>query len=139
MDNLFIILTGIIAVIATFYVSTRLNQGAVRASAGLSLTVALFTLIFPDLFSNYLLVHIPIVFLGASFVGMVSKELISNYWVLGLAGLLFSMLYLNTGSYFEGFGGALGTTASISVVLILGLKTFTKLTRIGLSSIQNKN
>ncbi len=139
MDNLFIILTGIIAVIGTFYISTRLNQGAVRASAGLSLIVALITLIYPDLFSTYLLVHIPIVFLGASFVGMVSKELISNYWILALAGLLFSLLYLNTGSYFEGFGGALGTTASISVVLILGLKTFIKLTRIGLSSIQNKN
>ena len=138
MEDVLIILTGIIAVIVTFYSSTVLKQGAVRASAGLSLVVAVIPLIFPDLFSSYLQLHIPIVFLGASFVGMVSKDLISNYWILALAGLLFSLLYLNTGSYFEGFGGALGTTASISVILILGLKTFSRVSGIALSKNQNK-
>lgn len=122
MESIFIILTGIIAVVATFYISTHLKQGAVRASAGLSLLVALIPFLFPDLFTAHLASDIPNVFFGASFIGMVSKNLISNYWLLALSGLLFSLIYLHSGSLFNGFGGALGTTASISVVVILGFK-----------------
>lgn len=139
MDTIFIILTGVIAVIATFYTTTSLNQSAVRASAGLSLIVAVIPLIFPQLFSSYLQLHIPIVFLGASFVGMVSKDLISNYWLLALAGIFFSLLYLNTGSYFEGFGGALGTTASISVILILGIKAIARISKLIFKRIRIKS
>lgn len=139
MNSLLIIITGIVAVIATFYNSTNLNLGAVKASAGLSLIVATVPLIFPNLLSNYLQLHIPAVFFGASFVGMVSKHLISNYWLLALAGLLFSLLYLNTGDYFEGFGGVLGTTASISVILILGITSITKISRLAFKKIQSRN
>ena len=42
------------------------------------------------------------------------------------ATIIFSILYLNTGSYFEGFGGALGTTASISVIVTMGIILFKK-------------
>ena len=64
--------------------------------------------------------------MGASFVGMVSEKVINNYWILASAGIIFSILYLNTGSYFEGFGGALGTTASISVIVTMGIILFKK-------------
>lgn len=139
MNYLFIILTGIAAVIGTFYTSTNLNTSAVRASAGLSLIVAAIPLIFPNLLSNYLEIHIPAVFFGASFVGMVSKDLLSNYWLLALAGIIFSLLYINTGSYFEGFGGALGTTASISVILTLGINSVTRVSKIAYKKLQNRS
>ena len=121
MELFVLILTGIAGVILTFTTSNLLQQGAVRASAGLSLLVALFFYFFPNLFSEYLTHNIPFLFFGASFVGMVSKNLVSNYWALGISGIIFSILYINTGPYFEGFGGALGTTASISVIVILGV------------------
>lgn len=131
MELIVLILTGIAGVLTTFIVSNTWKQGAVRASAGLSLVVGMFFYFFPNLLSEYLTHHIPFVFFGASFVGMVSKNLVSSYWALGISGIIFSTLYLHTGPYFEGFGGALGTTASISVIVILGVvilqkKLFTK-------------
>lgn len=126
MEIAIILIISILGVISTFYVSTKMDHGAVRASAGLSLIVGLFFYIFPELLSNFLTHNIPLAFMGASFVGMVSEKIINNYWVLTAAGIIFSILYLNTGSYFEGFGGALGTTASISVIVIMGLILFKK-------------
>ncbi len=121
MEIVVLIFTGIAGVILTFITGNLLQQGAVRASAGLSLLIALFFYFFPNLLSEYLTHHIPFVFFGASFVGMVSKNLVSTYWALGISGIIFSLIYINTGPYFEGFGGALGTTASISVIVILGI------------------
>lgn len=131
METAIIIITSIVGVVLTFYVSTKMEHGAVRASAGLSLIVGIFFYLFPAVLSPYLTHNIPLAFMGASFVGMVSEKIIRNYWPLVLAGIVFSILYLNTGSYFEGFGGALGTTASISVIVIMGIgllhKRFKKL------------
>jgi len=121
-----IFIISILGVLSTFYVSTKLDHGAVKASAGLSLIVGLFFYIFPELLSNFLTHNIPLAFMGASFVGMVSEKVINNYWILASAGIIFSILYLNTGSYFEGFGGALGTTASISVIVTMGIILFKK-------------
>jgi multisubunit Na+/H+ antiporter MnhB subunit len=53
---------------------------------------------------------------------MVSKEIISKHYLVGLGGLVFSAIYLNTSYFFEGFGGALGTTACISVIIVFGLR-----------------
>ena len=121
METLIIFISSIAGVLLTFHISTKMEHGAVRASAGLSLIVGLFFYIFPEALSTYLPHNIPLVFMGASFVGMVSEKIISNYWALILAGIVFSILYLHTGTYFEGFGGALGTTASISVIVIMGI------------------
>ncbi len=131
METAIIIITSIVGVVLTFYVSTKMEHGAVGASAGLSLIVGIFFYLFPAVLSPYLTHNIPLAFMGASFVGMVSEKIIRNYWPFVLAGIVFSILYLNTGSYFEGFGGALGTTASISVIVIMGIgllhKRFKKL------------
>ncbi len=132
MEPIIIYITGVVGVIGTFLVNTKLKQGAVRASAGLSLIVGLFFYLFPEVLSPYLTHNIPLAFMGASFVGMVSEKIIHNYLNLAFAGVVFSILYLNTGSYFEGFGGALGTTASISAIVIMGIgilqKTFNRTT-----------
>jgi len=121
IDTCILLATGAIAAIATFFVSERLAQGPVRSSAGLSLLVAAFFYFFPHSLGPFLTKNIPVVFIGASFVGMVSARLSSSYLRLATAGVLFCLIYLNTSSFFNGYGGALGTTASISLLAVLSL------------------
>lgn len=122
MFEIILLLTGTIAALSTYIANHTLKLGAVKASAGLSFTVALLCLLFDDIFKEDLALQIQLVFFGASFVGMVSKEIISKHYPVGLGGLVFSAIYLNTSYFFEGFGGALGTTACISVIIVFGLR-----------------
>lgn len=122
MFEIILLLTGTIAALSTFITNHTLKLGAVKASAGLSFIVALLCLLFDDIFKDDLPLQIQLVFFGASFVGMVSKEIISKHYLVGLGGLVFSAIYLNTSYFFEGFGGALGTTACISVIIVFGLR-----------------
>ncbi|WP_338731317.1 hypothetical protein [Mangrovimonas cancribranchiae] len=121
MNTLIIIITGILGATLTFYVNEHLKQGAVRASALLSLTVGLFFFWFPDILNNYLTQNIPPAFIGASFIGMVSSKAITHYSWLIIAGILFSIIYLNASHFFNGYGGALGTSAAIALLATLGI------------------
>lgn len=129
MFEIILLLTGTIAALSTFIANHTLKLGAVKASAGLSFIVALMFLLFDDIFKDDIALQIQLVFFGASFVGMVSKEVISKYYQVALGGLIFSVIYLNTSYFFEGFGGALGTTACISVIIIFGLHTIISKTK----------
>ncbi|WP_373056199.1 hypothetical protein [Zunongwangia sp. H14] len=116
-----IIATGAGAAMVTYMANHALNLGAVRASALLSLLTGLFFYIFPDLFGSYLSKHIPLVFMGAGFIGMVSKKVIDSNLLVGFSGIVFSVIYLNSSRFFAGFGGALGTAACISVLVSVSL------------------
>lgn len=126
MEISILFLTGIISAILTYIVNNKYRQGAVRASASLSLLVGLFFYFFPELFSPYLTKNIPIVFIGATFIGMVSSKILSSYLLVGFSGFLFSIIYLNASPFFKGYGGALGTTAAISVLVSLSLAVISK-------------
>ncbi|MDM8173507.1 MULTISPECIES: hypothetical protein [Olivibacter] len=121
MSVLILFIVSFAAAISTFYVNEHLKQGPVRSSAFLSLTIAIFFFLFPKLLSPYLTTNIPVVFIGSSFIGMVSARLVSNYFLIGAAGLVFCTVYLNTSSFFNGYGGALGTSAAISLLAVLSL------------------
>lgn len=121
MTNFIIIITGILGATLTFFVSHQLNQGAVRASALLSLLVGLFFYCFPELLNAYLTKHIPIIFFGTSFIGMVSSKVTVNYVKLALTGSLFSFLYINKNDLFSGHGGGLGALALIALLATMGL------------------
>ncbi|MBE7641138.1 hypothetical protein GUB10_12415 [Salegentibacter sp. BLCTC] len=121
MEILILFITGIISALLTYIVNNKHRQGAVRASAGLSLLVGLFFYFFPEIFSPYLTKNIPIVFIGATFIGMVSSKILPSYLLVGFSGFIFSIIYLNASPFFKGYGGALGTTASISVLVSLSL------------------
>ncbi|MGB5928809.1 MAG: hypothetical protein WBH03_11585 [Cyclobacteriaceae bacterium] len=115
-----VIITGILGSMSTFFVSHHLGQGPVRSSAGLSLLVALMCEYLPLSVSQELASTIPYVFIGASFIGMASAEVLSQYVLMGLAGGIFGYLYLHASQFFTGFGGGLGTAACIALMVSLG-------------------
>ncbi|WP_405414416.1 hypothetical protein [Maribacter sp. Asnod1-A12] len=116
INILIIIITGILGAIMTFYVSHYYKQGPVRASALLSLLVGLFFYFFPEMLNNYLTKNIPVVFIGTSFIGMISTTTKRSYVHLAIAGFLFSIIYINKNNLFQGFGGALGALAFIALL-----------------------
>lgn len=131
MQQLILVGVGFLAAICTFFVNVRLQQGPVRASAVLSLVVALFFRFFPHLAPAYLAQHIPVVFIGASFIGMVSAKVVSGYTLVGVSGLIFSVIYLNTSRFFTGYGGSLGTAACISLLVAISIPFFIKRGKLG--------
>lgn len=120
-----LILTATTAAMLTFYVNHQLKQGPVRSSALLSLLVASIFYLFPTLLPAELTKNIPVVFIGGSFIGMVSKKIIDSYFKLAISGLVFAIIYLNTSKFFNGYGGALGASAGISLLSVLSLPFFT--------------
>ena len=120
MNYLIFILTGVLGAWLTFFISERLKQGPVRSSALLSLVVGLFFYCFPELFGAYLSKNIPLVFIGATFIGMVSPLSRGNYIRLALAASLFGIIYVNKAHFFEGYGGALGALAFIALLSSMG-------------------
>ena len=124
MNTIILLLTGIVGAICTFHVNEHLKYGPVRASALLSLGVGLLFYFFPNVLNPYLTRNIPVVFTGSSFIGMVSSNVVSYYFTLFIAGILFVVIYLNASLFFKGYGGALGTSASIALMATLGLATF---------------
>ncbi|MDR5590528.1 hypothetical protein [Christiangramia sp. SM2212] len=115
MEISIIIFSGITGALLTFYLNNSLQLGGVMASAGVSVLAGGLFHLFPDISTGYLSNNIPLVVMGCSFIGMASSRIIKKYWVIAVSGLFFSTIYLLTGSYFEGFGGSLGTTAAISL------------------------
>lgn len=124
MNSIVIIITGGIAALVTFYININLKLGAVKSSAGISLLGGLFFYFFPGFLNSELSNQLPAVIMGASFIGMASKKVISSYWVIGLSGLIFSIIFSYTSNFFEGYGGSLGTTAAISLCATFILLNF---------------
>jgi hypothetical protein len=125
MTAIIIIITAIIAAMLTFYVNHQLKQGPVRSSALLSLIVALPFYFYPNLLDPALSKNIPVAFIGGSFIGMVSRKIIDSYMKLAISGFIFAIIYLNTSNFFNGYGGALGASAGISLLSVLSLPFFT--------------
>ncbi|MDG1334290.1 MAG: hypothetical protein P8P74_18295 [Crocinitomicaceae bacterium] len=121
MNELILFITGGIGALLTFVVAHDLKQGVVRASAGLSLIVGLFFYAFPDLLSPELTLDIPLVFFGASFVGMTGSHLIQSKLLILMGGVIFSGVYLASSDVFVGLGGKLGTAACISSLIVFGV------------------
>ena len=126
MNYLIIISTSILGATSTFYVGNHLKQGSVRASALLSVIVGLFFYCFPEILTEYLTKNIPLVFIGGSFIGMVSRKIRGNYIVLIVAGILFGVIYNYKKYFFEGYGGALGALAFITLFITIKCFNFLK-------------
>lgn len=125
--TIWIYIAGMLGAIIPFYISVGLRQGPIRGSALPSFILALVWFLLNKYLSYNLPELIPIVFFGASFVGMVSPDIIKHVGWVGVSGLLFSFIFQITGITFEGFGGALGTTAGISCMVVIGIHQLSKL------------
>ncbi|PZP47064.1 MAG: hypothetical protein DI598_11405 [Pseudopedobacter saltans] len=124
MLTFFIIVTSIVSACLTFYVNEHLKQGPVRSSALLSLIVGTVFYVLRGKIADEIVNNIPIVFIGASFIGMVSTRALSEIRLIAFAGFVFSLIYINTSHFFKGYGGALGTSASIAVMATMCIPIF---------------
>lgn len=96
----------------THHLSYRNGIGAVLGSA------------LPSMVAGWLLpVHLAVVWLGASFVGMTSPSRLTSHPTLQLLvmGALYATFSLGFEPTLAGLGGDLGATAAISVFAVLGL------------------
>lgn len=126
ITHFILLLAGGISSIATFVLQVNFKQGAVRASALIGVLVSVFILLFPKLLSPYLTENLPLVCFGASFIGMVSSKVLSNYFLIGFSGIVFTIIFLNTSTYFHGFGGGLGSAACIGLLVTLSIPILKK-------------
>lgn len=124
MNEITLLLMSCVACYATFSLATKYNWTPVRASAMVTFVVALFIYMLPNILPAYLNTHLPTITIGASFIGMVHKKYIKKTSYLLLSAVLFGFIYINTSLFFKGFGGALGTTACISLLCILSISFY---------------
>ena len=87
----------------------------------LSLIVGLLFYLFPELLNPFLTKNIPVVFIGGSFIGMISFKAKGTYVILVIASIIFSCIYLNKSQFFNGYGGALGNSAFIALLITMGV------------------
>lgn len=121
MVILLTIISSIVGGFGTFLLITKLNWHALKASALLSLVVAIPFEIWE--IKEY--VSIPFVVFGASFIGMSRRKIFNNNLIL-IASTLFGILYTLLNSNFNGVGGTLGTTACLSCLSILVINRLVK-------------
>lgn len=123
---LILCLSAIVSTFLTYYLNIHYKQGPVRASSILALLVGGFFYFFPDLFPEAYTKNIPLYVIGGSFIGMVSSTIqISNISLL-LSPIIFSLLTHYTSKMFINYGGALGTTACISLLSTMAFPIITK-------------
>lgn len=112
---------GIVSAPLTFFLSEPCKFGAVCASAVPTAVLGLSIDLLSPAWKSRLL-SLVAAWLGASFVGMTSRERVAGrYWLLPVLGIIFAFLFVGSGPRVRGFGGLLGTTALVSVLAGLGL------------------
>ncbi|WP_147676030.1 hypothetical protein [Algibacter pacificus] len=138
IEQFILFLVGGISAMVTFFLHVDLKQGPVRASALVGVLFGVFVLWFPDLLSAYLTKNLPLVCFGASFIGMVSSKVLSNYFLIGFSGVVFTIIFFNTSRYFNGFGGGLGSAACIALLVSLSFPVLRKQRRLRKRGLQIK-
>ena len=118
MEYLFIVLVSVLAGMATYYVSVKLNKGAVFGSAVVTLISGiLFPHFIPTIGSR-----LAIVATCASYAGMVGIKNAPRISEMAVIGLINGIIFIATLSAYPGVGGRLGTIAAISCFVWIGLK-----------------
>ncbi|MCC5912189.1 MAG: hypothetical protein JJT76_17370 [Clostridiaceae bacterium] len=118
MENFIIILVSIIAALCTYYISIRLNKGAVFASATVTLVSGfIFPHFFPQIGGS-----LAAMATCASYAAMVSAAKFPKIEEMVVLGFINGLLFIATTSAFPGVGGRLGTIAAISGLSWLGMK-----------------
>ncbi len=114
-------LTAVSSAFLTYYLSHKRGFSPIRASALLALLVGGFFYFFPTLLSSVFTGKIPLYVLGGSFIGMVTMGVRISYYVLAISACVYSVLMLFMSSYFNGYGGAIGTMSCIALLFTLAM------------------
>ncbi|NBG87008.1 hypothetical protein [Isachenkonia alkalipeptolytica] len=117
MDNLAIIITAILAGIATYTISVKLEKGAVFGSA---IVVLLSGLFLPHFFEMG--TTLAVMATTSSYAGMVAAKNVPNLKEMAAVGFIAGVLFILVEVPFAGVGGKLGTIAAISCLGWIGLK-----------------
>lgn len=107
----------------TFYFNRYLKFGAVKASSCIALLIGGIFQINDSYFHFNLDNDIPFVAIGSTFIGMVTSRRHYRHFNFFVAPIIFTLLYHNISKEFNGFGGALGTAACISLVISIYLRS----------------
>ena len=119
-------ITGLLGALSVFILNNNFKMGIVIGSALPTLIFVLLIKAFESYLPIELFINAPFIFYGAAFIGMASNKILSSYFLIGIAGLLFTFIYLFTSPFFDGFGGALGTTACICFLAVWGMSLIKK-------------
>ncbi|RFC53509.1 hypothetical protein DXU93_12130 [Brumimicrobium aurantiacum] len=111
-------IVGLLGAVIAFVLNNNLKLGIVVGSALPSLVFALLVFALESYLPMEFSTQAPALFYGAAFIGMASNKIVDSYFLIGISGLLFSFIFLHTAPYFNGFGGALGTTAALCFIPI---------------------
>ncbi len=120
--------TALTAATCTYWIHNRFNVNPVLASSLVTLVIAIAITPFEG--SSKMLHAIPYIAIGGSFVGMSTKKNAKGLESILLASLIFGLIFIHSSQFFEGFGGALGTSACISVLTAITWRKLAKRTRI---------
>ena len=118
MENILIMITSMLAGIATYAITNIFNKEAVLASASVTLTSGIILpLLFPT-FGTTLMV----VAACASYAGMVAVKNVPKLWEMVIVSSITGSLFIISSSAYSGIGGRLGTIAALSCFTWLGFK-----------------
>jgi|SRR5690606_33438190 len=124
----FWIASAVLGAITTYWLQTRWKVSPVLASSAVTLLIALTVLPFAG--SSEWIQAIPYAGIGGSFIGMSTKKNVKGFETVLLAAMIFGLIFIHSSQFFEGFGGALGTSACISVLTAISWRKFIKRTRL---------
>ncbi len=119
---LFVLIASLAGASASFGLSHYAGWNKVLASALPSFLVYLVFKITGNGIDPQLTQMIPAAFMGASFCGMSAPPVIASYRSAAVSGIFFGLIFTSPVLLFNGFGGALGTMACISVFATAGLR-----------------
>ncbi|OOG76732.1 hypothetical protein [Algoriphagus sp. A40] len=136
IEELIWIAIGVLAATSTYWIHTRFRISPVLASSLISLLIALAVLPFGE--SSEWLGPIPYAGIGGSFIGMSTKKNVKGLESVLLAAIIFGVIFSRSSHFFEGFGGALGTSACISVLTAISWRKFIKRTRFTTRQVVNR-
>ena len=120
---LFTLIVSLFGAVITYWLNNKKGFGPVKSSAISSFIIAVPFQILP--ISGFTAL-IPLAFFGASFIGMTNQKTLGWFSIIS-ASILYGLAFHFIHPYFNGYGGALGTTACLSCLLVmLFQKTFNR-------------
>ena len=118
MENLMIMIAGMVWAFLTYKITVCTSRGAVFASASVTLAAGVLLPAIMGVTGTKLATVIAC----ASYGGMISPKWIAKPWELVVIGGLSALVFILAEEAFKGVGGKLGTMAAIACLAWIGIK-----------------